>query len=63
MASEFVLFFILRLEGARFRKIVHHLLQFISIRQFPAGERGMPAPNRSRWWIPTAVRVLALLSK
>lgn len=33
------------------------------MRQFPAGERGLPAPTRSRWWIPTAVRVLALLSK
>lgn len=52
-----------RLEPSRFRNIVRHLLQFISIRQFPAGERGLPAPTRSRWWIPTAVRVLALLSK
>lgn len=52
-----------RLEAGRFRNIVRHLLQFISIRQFPAGERGLPAPTRSRWWIPTAVRVLALLSK
>ena len=52
----------IRLEPNRFRSIVRNLLQFISIRQFPAGERGLPAPTRSRWWIPTAVRVLALLS-
>ncbi|KAI9562370.1 hypothetical protein GHT06_013335 [Daphnia sinensis] len=50
------------LEPNRFRNIVRHLLQFISIRQFPAGERGLPAPTRSRWWIPTAVRILALLN-
>ncbi|XP_046441617.1 probable E3 ubiquitin-protein ligase HECTD2 isoform X4 [Daphnia pulex] len=50
------------LEANRFRNIVRHLLQFISIRQFPAGERGLPAPTRSRWWIPTGVRILALLN-
>lgn len=54
--------FFIRLESNRFRTIVRNLLQFISIRQFPAGERGLPAPTRSRWWIPTAVRILALLS-
>ena len=61
-SSFFLPFSSFRLEGNRFRNIVRHLLQFISIRQFPAGERGLPAPTRSRWWIPTSVRVLALLS-
>ncbi|XP_063243529.1 probable E3 ubiquitin-protein ligase HECTD2 [Bacillus rossius redtenbacheri] len=50
------------LEVERLRMLVRHLQQFISIRQFPPSDRSLPPPGRSRWWIPTATKTLALVN-
>ncbi|KAF2355382.1 HECT domain [Trinorchestia longiramus] len=49
------------LEVARFRFIVSFITQFLTVRQFPPLDRSLPPLNKSRWWIPTATRVLAIL--
>lgn len=50
------------IEAARFRLLVRRLLQFITIREFPpANGFKLPPATKSRWWIPSATRILALL--
>ncbi|RWS05224.1 putative E3 ubiquitin-protein ligase HECTD2-like protein, partial [Dinothrombium tinctorium] len=52
-----------QLEQTRFRFIVKRILQFITIREFPpANGHKLPSISKSRWWIPSATRVLALLN-
>lgn len=54
----------IRTEVDRFRMAAKRLLQFITIREFPpANGHKLPSINKSRWWIPCATRILALLSK
>ena len=38
------------------------LLQFVTIRQFPPADKSLPPLSKSRWWIPTATKVLALIN-
>lgn len=38
-------------------------MQFITVRQFSAGDKTLPPLHKSRWWIPTATKLLALISK
>ena len=37
-------------------------LKFISVRLFPANINDLPSEEKCTWWIPSAVKVLALLS-
>ncbi|CAN8000396.1 unnamed protein product, partial [Ixodes hexagonus] len=47
----------------RLRALVKRLLQFITIREFPpANGHKLPSISKSRWWIPCATRVLALIN-
>ncbi|KAM7283145.1 putative E3 ubiquitin-protein ligase HECTD2 [Ixodes scapularis] len=47
----------------RLRGLVKRLLQFITIREFPpANGHKLPSISKSRWWIPCATRVLALIN-
>ena len=54
--------FLCRLEVGRLRMLVRQLTQFVTIRQFPPADRSLPPLSKSKWWIPAAARVLALLS-
>jgi E3 ubiquitin-protein ligase HECTD2 len=56
------LLFPFRLEVGRLRMLVRQLTQFVTIRQFPPADRSLPPLSKSKWWIPAAARVLALLS-
>src|SRR5438270_534627 len=50
------------IDAARFRLLVRRLLQFITIREFtPANGVKLPPVSKSRWWIPSATRILALM--
>lgn len=46
----------------RFKAIIQELLQFVTIRQFPPADKSLPPLSKSRWWIPTATKVLALIN-
>ncbi|PSN35215.1 putative E3 ubiquitin-protein ligase HECTD2 [Blattella germanica] len=50
-----------RLEVDRLRMIVRHVMQFITIRQFPPADKSLPPLSKSRWWIPTGTKTLALI--
>ncbi|XP_046990929.1 probable E3 ubiquitin-protein ligase HECTD2 [Schistocerca americana] len=50
------------LEVEKLRLMVRHILQFITIRQFPPADKSLPPLSKSRWWIPTATRALALIN-
>ncbi|XKL59801.1 hypothetical protein PGB90_000817 [Kerria lacca] len=54
--------FLKPLEVKRLRGIVQKLLQFITVRQFSSGDKSLPPLNKSRWWIPTATKLLALIN-
>ena len=38
------------------------VLQFVTVRQFPPADKSLPPLSKSRWWIPTATKVLALIN-
>jgi len=50
------------LSNSRFKSILRSLLQFVTIRQFPPADKSLPPLSKSRWWIPTATKVMALLN-
>ncbi|CAB3382980.1 Hypothetical predicted protein [Cloeon dipterum] len=50
------------LGGDRLRSVIRHIAQFVAIRQFPPSGKVLPPPSKSRWWIPAAARVLALIN-
>uniref|UniRef100_G1RPE7 Probable E3 ubiquitin-protein ligase HECTD2 n=1 Tax=Nomascus leucogenys TaxID=61853 RepID=G1RPE7_NOMLE len=51
-----------RLSQKRFKQLVERLLQFISLRLFPAKPEEFPPITKCSWWIPSATKVLALLN-
>ena len=44
------------------RQLFRNLLQLVTIRQFPPADKSLPPLNKSKWWIPTATKVLALIN-
>ncbi len=46
----------------KIQSMIQVLLQFVTIRQFPPADRSLPPLSKSRWWIPTATKVLALIN-
>ncbi|KAG8282825.1 putative E3 ubiquitin-protein ligase HTD2 [Homalodisca vitripennis] len=50
------------LEVDKLRLIVRHIIQFVTIRQFPPSDKSLPPMSKSRWWIPTGTKVLALVN-
>ncbi|KAG8523605.1 putative E3 ubiquitin-protein ligase HECTD2 [Galemys pyrenaicus] len=50
------------LSQKRFKQLVERLLQFISLRLFPAKPEEFPPITKCSWWIPSASKVLALLN-
>ncbi|MGH0117321.1 UNVERIFIED_CONTAM: hypothetical protein FKN15_013844 [Acipenser sinensis] len=51
------------LSQRRFKQLVDRLLQFISLRLFPAKSEELPPMGKCTWWNPSATKVLALLTK
>ena len=46
-----------------FRALVEKVNLFISVRLFPPHPGDLPPPPKCAWWIPSAIKVLAVLSK
>ncbi len=53
----------LRVKSAKFQLVVQRIQSFISLRLFPPKPDDLPPMSKCTWWIPSATRVLALLSK
>ena len=60
-----IMFFTLfcRISSDRFQTILERLNCFISIRLFPPKPQDLPSMSKCSWWIPSATKVMALLSK
>ena len=43
--------------------LLERLNSFIAIRLFPPKPQDLPAMSKCTWWIPSATKVMALLSK
>ncbi|XP_054168637.1 probable E3 ubiquitin-protein ligase HECTD2 [Oppia nitens] len=52
-----------KLQSDKLKALVKNVLQFITIREFPPNNgHKLPTINKSKFWIPCATRVLALLN-
>ncbi|XP_068806175.1 probable E3 ubiquitin-protein ligase HECTD2 isoform X2 [Struthio camelus] len=51
-----------KISQRRFKQLVDRLLQFISLRLFPAKPEEFPPMMKCTWWIPSATKVLALFN-
>ncbi|NXW29518.1 HECD2 ligase, partial [Phaetusa simplex] len=51
-----------KISQKRFKQLVDRLLQFISLRLFPAKPEEFPPMVKCTWWIPSATKVLALFN-
>lgn len=51
-----------KLESARFKAVIRRLHSFISTRLFPTRPAELPPISKSSWWIPSAIKTLALLN-
>uniref|UniRef100_A0A8C4P5N5 HECT-type E3 ubiquitin transferase n=1 Tax=Dromaius novaehollandiae TaxID=8790 RepID=A0A8C4P5N5_DRONO len=51
-----------KISQKRFKQLVDRLLQFISLRLFPAKPEEFPPMMKCTWWIPSATKVLALFN-
>ncbi|XP_027695624.1 probable E3 ubiquitin-protein ligase HECTD2 [Vombatus ursinus] len=59
---HFLVHWFKKLSQKRFKQLVDRLLQFISLRLFPAKPEEFPPMTKCSWWIPSAAKVLALLN-
>uniref|UniRef100_A0A8I5TP06 Probable E3 ubiquitin-protein ligase HECTD2 n=1 Tax=Pongo abelii TaxID=9601 RepID=A0A8I5TP06_PONAB len=59
---HFLVHWFKKLSQKRFKQLVERLLQFISLRLFPAKPEEFPPVTKCSWWIPSAAKVLALLN-
>ncbi|XP_074089490.1 putative E3 ubiquitin-protein ligase HECTD2 isoform X1 [Macrotis lagotis] len=59
---HFLVHWFKKLSQKRFKQLLDRLLQFISLRLFPAKPEEFPPMTKCSWWIPSAAKVLALLN-
>ncbi|XP_053164180.1 probable E3 ubiquitin-protein ligase HECTD2 isoform X2 [Hemicordylus capensis] len=51
-----------KLSQKRFKQVMDRLLQFISLRLFPAKPEELPPLEKCTWWIPSATKTLSLFN-
>lgn len=59
---QFLVHWFRRLPVNTFKAIITRVQQFISVRLFPSKTNELPPDEKCTWWIPSAVKVLALLN-
>nr|BAC26510.1 unnamed protein product [Mus musculus] len=59
---HFLVHWLKKLSQKKFKQLVERLLQFVSLRLFPAKPEEFPPLTKCTWWIPSAGKVLALLN-
>lgn len=59
---QFLVHWFRRLPVNTFKAIITRVQQFISVRLFPSKGNELPPDEKCTWWIPSAVKVLALLN-
>ncbi|XP_025020411.1 probable E3 ubiquitin-protein ligase HECTD2 isoform X2 [Python bivittatus] len=51
-----------KMSQKRIKQIIDRMLQFISLRLFPAKPEDLPPMEKCTWWIPSATKVLSLFN-
>ncbi|XP_066475719.1 probable E3 ubiquitin-protein ligase HECTD2 isoform X1 [Tiliqua scincoides] len=59
---RFLIHWFKKMPQKRFKQVVDSLLQFISLRLFPAKPEELPLLEKCTWWIPSATKVLSLFN-
>uniref|UniRef100_A0A0L8FP38 HECT-type E3 ubiquitin transferase n=1 Tax=Octopus bimaculoides TaxID=37653 RepID=A0A0L8FP38_OCTBM len=60
---HYLVHWIKELEPTQFKAILSKINNFITWKIFPPKFNDLPHPSKCTWWVPSAVKVLALLSK
>ncbi|KAH0623603.1 hypothetical protein JD844_006529 [Phrynosoma platyrhinos] len=60
---HFLIHWFKKMSQKRFKQVIERLLQFISLRLFPAKPEELPLMEKCTWWIPSAAKVLSLFSR
>nr|XP_060624725.1 probable E3 ubiquitin-protein ligase HECTD2 [Anolis sagrei ordinatus] len=59
---HFLIHWLKKISQKRFKLVIDRMLQFISLRLFPAKPEELPPMEKCTWWIPSATKVLSLLN-
>ncbi|XP_044276571.1 probable E3 ubiquitin-protein ligase HECTD2 isoform X2 [Varanus komodoensis] len=59
---HFLIHWFKKMSQKRFKQVIDRLLQFISLRLFPAKPEELPPMEKCSWWIPSATKVLSLFN-
>uniref|UniRef100_A0A8D0C4R7 Probable E3 ubiquitin-protein ligase HECTD2 n=1 Tax=Salvator merianae TaxID=96440 RepID=A0A8D0C4R7_SALMN len=59
---QFLVRWLNKISQKRFKQAIDRLLQFISLRMFPAKPEELPPMEKCTWWIPSATKVLSLFN-
>ncbi|XP_053244658.1 probable E3 ubiquitin-protein ligase HECTD2 [Podarcis raffonei] len=59
---HFLIHWFKKISQKRFKQVLDRLLQFISLRLFPAKPEELPPLEKCSWWIPSAAKVLSLFN-
>ncbi|XP_042312596.1 probable E3 ubiquitin-protein ligase HECTD2 isoform X4 [Sceloporus undulatus] len=59
---HFLIHWFKKMSQKRFKQVIERLLQFISLRLFPAKPEELPLMEKCTWWIPSAAKVLSLFN-
>nr|XP_034994050.1 probable E3 ubiquitin-protein ligase HECTD2 isoform X1 [Zootoca vivipara] len=59
---HFLIHWFKKISQRRFKQVLERLLQFISLRLFPAKPEELPPLEKCSWWIPSAAKVLSLFN-
>ncbi|XP_070608459.1 probable E3 ubiquitin-protein ligase HECTD2 isoform X2 [Erythrolamprus reginae] len=51
-----------KISQKQFKQIIERIIQFISLRLFPAKPEDLPPMEKCTWWIPSATKVLSLFN-
>ncbi|XP_025209187.1 probable E3 ubiquitin-protein ligase HECTD2 [Melanaphis sacchari] len=50
------------LELDKLRSLIRYIMQFITLRQFSPNDKSLPPLGKTLWWIPSAMKNLALIN-
>uniref|UniRef100_A0A670ZJ44 Probable E3 ubiquitin-protein ligase HECTD2 n=1 Tax=Pseudonaja textilis TaxID=8673 RepID=A0A670ZJ44_PSETE len=59
---HYLIHWLKKMSQKRIKQIIDRILQFISLRLFPAKPEDLPPMEKCTWWIPSATKVLSLFN-
>ncbi|CAE1250212.1 HECTD2 [Acanthosepion pharaonis] len=59
---HYLVHWIKELQSTEFKSIINRLNSFITWKMFPNRPQDLPHPSKCTWWVPSAVKVMALFN-